>query len=444
MASNPMIEANEEKETASSSGNNDSKIDTLVAPKPEVVKPAGPPPPPNGGLTAWLQVAGGFMIFFNTWGLINTFAVFQTYYESGALFTQSSSNISWIGSIQGFLLQLTGIVAGPIYDRGYLRLLLLTGSFMIVFGYMMLSLCHEYWQAMLAQAICVGIGSGLLFTPTVSLLPTWFGSHIGLAVGIASSGSSLGGVIYPIVLYRLIGPIGFPWAVRTVAFIALGTFIIPVIVMKQRIKPPKPRALIDWSAFTDAPYITFALALLIVFIGNSVLIFYISYYPINKGFTNSSLGFYMVAIFNAASIFGRIAPNAVSDRIGVFNMFVPMALILSITVFCMLGVNNAAGMIVEAVVTGFFSGVIVALPPVCFAMLTKNKALIGTRIGQGFAIGGLGLLIGGPTAGAILGTTEPLNWTGLWVYGGVTVAVAGFILIAVRIMKAGPKLMVKA
>ncbi|KAK9366803.1 major facilitator superfamily domain-containing protein [Lipomyces kononenkoae] len=444
MASDPMIEANEKKETASSSSNDDSRINTLVTPKSEVVKPAGPLPPPNGGLTAWLQVAGGFVIFFNTWGLINTFAVFQTYYESGALFSESSSNISWIGSIQGFLLQLTGIVAGPIYDRGYLRLLLLLGSFMVVFGYMMLSLCHEYWQALLAQAICVGIGSGLLFTPTVSLLPTWFSSHIGLAVGIASSGSSLGGVMYPIVLYRLIGPIGFPWAVRTVAFIAVGTLIIPVIVMKQRIKPPKPRALIDWSAFTDAPYITFALTILIVFIGNSVLIFYISYYPINKGFTNSSLGFYMVAIFNAASIFGRIAPNAVSDRIGVFNTFVPMALILSITVFCMLGVTNTAGMVVEAVVTGFSSGVIVALPPVCFAMLTKNKALIGTRIGQGFAIAGLGLLIGGPSAGAILGTAEPLNWTGLWVYGGVTIAVAGFILIAVRIMKAGPKLMVKA
>ena len=99
-----MIEANKKKETVSFSSNNDSKINTPVTPEPEVVKPAEPPAPPNGGLTAWLQVAGGFMIFFNTWRLINTFAVFQTYYESGALFTESSSTISWIGSIQCFLL----------------------------------------------------------------------------------------------------------------------------------------------------------------------------------------------------------------------------------------------------------------------------------------------------------------------------------------------------
>ena len=57
-----------------------------------------PSPVPDGGLTAWLQVVGGFMLFFNTWGLLNTFASFQTYYESGVLFKQSSSNISWVSS----------------------------------------------------------------------------------------------------------------------------------------------------------------------------------------------------------------------------------------------------------------------------------------------------------------------------------------------------------
>ncbi|GIC89003.1 uncharacterized protein Aud_005404 [Aspergillus udagawae] len=406
--------------------------------------PSGPPPPPNGGLTAWLQVAAGFVLFFNTWGMINTFAVFQTYYESGELFKASSSKISWIGSLQCFLLQLTGLIAGPIYDRGHLRLLLITGSFLVVFGLMMLSLCKEYWQALLAQAFCVGIGGGLLFTPTVSLLPTWFSTHMGLAVGIASSGSSLGGIIYPIVLYRLLGPIGFPWAVRTLGFIALGTFILPLAVMRMRIRAPKPRAVVDWSAFTDVPLMVFTLSVVILFIGNAVLIFYISFYPENRGFADTSLAFYMAAIFNAGSFFGRIAPNALSDRIGVFNTMAPITLLLGVTVLCMLGVHNEAGMIVEAVVTGFFSGVVVALPPVCFRMLTANKSMIGTRIGQGFAVGGLGLLIGGPSGGAILGRKEPLGWTGLWVYGGVAGCVAGIILVGVRIMKAGVSLKVKA
>ena len=43
-------------------------------PKP-VAASGGPPggPPPNGGTKAWLQVLGGFFLFFNTWGILNTF-----------------------------------------------------------------------------------------------------------------------------------------------------------------------------------------------------------------------------------------------------------------------------------------------------------------------------------------------------------------------------------
>lgn len=411
--------------------NSDDESPKLPAPTEAI------PAPPNGGFVAWLQVAAGFMIFFSTWGMVTAYSVFQTYYEAGEPFKASSSNISWIGSIQCFLLQVMGLVAGPIYDRGYLRHLLVTGSFLVVFGLMMLSLCKEYWQALLSQAFCVGIGAGLLFVPTVSVIPTYFTTQIGLAIGIASSGSSLGGVIYPIVLSRLIPQIGFPWAVRVLSFIALVTFIIPVAFMRMRVRSPKPRAVVDWSAWRDAPYMVFSLGLLIVFIGNVVLIFYISYYPAERRYTDRSLAFYITAIFNAGSVIGRILPNALSDRIGVFNTMAPFTIILGVTILCLLGVNNSAGLIVEAIVTGIFSGVVVALPPVCFRMLTENKSMIGTRSGQGFAIGGLGLLIGGPSAGAILGTTGSLNWTGLWVYGGVTACAAGVVFAVVRVMRSG-------
>ena len=56
----------------------------------------------------------------------------------------------------------------------------------------MLSLCHEYWEALLAQAFCVGLGAGCLFVPSVAILPTYFTTKIALAVGIAASGSSFG------------------------------------------------------------------------------------------------------------------------------------------------------------------------------------------------------------------------------------------------------------
>lgn len=80
-------------------------------------------PPPNGGLVAWMQVVGSFFLFFNCWyvnyqtshiiltylrGTVNSFGVFQTYYENNPYWVESPSNISWIGSVQAFLLLMVG------------------------------------------------------------------------------------------------------------------------------------------------------------------------------------------------------------------------------------------------------------------------------------------------------------------------------------------------
>ena len=108
------------------------------------------------------------------------------------LSAQTASNISWIGSIQAFLLLIIGVATGPIYDAGYFRTLVAVGSFLVVFGMMMTSICKDYWQVMLAQGLCVGFGSGCLFIPSVAIVSTYFTTKKSFATGIAASGSSLG------------------------------------------------------------------------------------------------------------------------------------------------------------------------------------------------------------------------------------------------------------
>ncbi|SMR51491.1 unnamed protein product [Zymoseptoria tritici ST99CH_3D1] len=406
--------------------------------------PPGPGPVPNGGLQAWLQVLGSFMLFFNTWGVLNTFGVYQTYYESGELYTEVSSNISWIGSIQSFMVLLVGAFIGPIYDRGYLRTLLVTGTFLIVFGHMMLSLCTTYWQCLLAQGFTVGIGGGFLYIPSLAILPGYFSTRIGLAIGVAASGSSLGGIIYPIMFYKLIGQVGFPWTVRILGFTALATLLIPILIMKMRCKPAQIRSLIDKTAFTDGPYLLFISGCLVGFIGMYTGFFYLSYYGKATGYTSASLSFYLVAIQNSGSVLGRTLPNILSDRIGPQNVIIPGAFGVSIALFCVLAVSNAGGLIAIAVFFGFFSGVFIALPPVIFVALTQDKRKIGTRIGMAYSIIGLGVLAGGPGAGAILGNNEAdLEWTGTWLYAGLTPLVGACIFLAVRFWTGGSKLMVK-
>jgi len=147
---------------------------------------------PNGGLRAWMQVLGAFFLFFNSWGIINTFGLYQTYYSTGFLSSSTSSDISWIGSVQAFLLIFVGPLTGPIYDAGYFRILIIVGSFLVVFGHMMLSLCTTYYQVFLAQAITVGLGAGCLFIPSVAILSQYFSTKLATATGLAAAGSSLG------------------------------------------------------------------------------------------------------------------------------------------------------------------------------------------------------------------------------------------------------------
>lgn len=81
---------------------------------------------------------------------------------------------------------------GPIFDKGYLRSILCLGSFMVVFGLMMTSLATEYYQIFLAQGVTGGIGSALLFLPSVAVPATYFEKHRAVAIGIVASGGSIG------------------------------------------------------------------------------------------------------------------------------------------------------------------------------------------------------------------------------------------------------------
>lgn len=107
------------------------------APKPA----AGPPPPPNGGTRAWLQVLGAWFLNFNTWGMINTFGTFQSEYARGYLSTSSASAISWIGSLQAFLMLVVGVLCGRALDAGYFYTEITIGVFLEVFG--MMSKCAD-------------------------------------------------------------------------------------------------------------------------------------------------------------------------------------------------------------------------------------------------------------------------------------------------------------
>ena len=231
-------------------------------------------PPPDGGLKAWTQVLVGHLVVFNTWGSISSFGVFQAYYVTAL--KRSPSDISWVGSFQILLIFLIGSFSGRAMDAGYYRTVLIAGSTFFLVGMFMTSFSTQYWQLVLTQGICQGIGNGLLFCPTVSLISTYFLKRRALAISLVACGGATGGMVFPAIAQQLLPRVGFPWTVRVMGFVALFHFSIIISFARTRIAPRKTGPLIEWAAFTELPYVLFTMGMFLTLWGVYFVYYYVS------------------------------------------------------------------------------------------------------------------------------------------------------------------------
>lgn len=392
-----------------------------------------PPQIPDGGATAWLTVAGAWLILFCSFGYVNAFGVYEDYYTRVYMTNKTSSEIAWIGSTQLCLQFVMGLVSGKLFDEGYFHLTIGFGSLLYVFCLFMLSLAKEnqYYQVFLPQAIGLGIALGLVFLPSIGVISHHFARRRALAMGIVTSGSSCGGIVFPIMLNKVFERHGFGWGVRSTAFVVLACLIVANLLMRTRLppkskRPPTPPP--DFKGImSDSAYLITILGAFLVLMGLFLPIFYIQLFSVVHGI-DGNLAFYSLAILNAASIFGRTIPNFVADRFGPFNLLIPCSAITGVLIFAMFGIKSSAALIIFSILYGFFSGAYVSLISPVVISLAKNMQEIGIRLGLAFAIVGFAALTGTPIAGALL--SSKLTWWRPITYSGIVV-LAGCVALTV-------------
>ena len=230
-------------------------IDQVMSPIPE----NEPVLPPDGGFQAWTQVLMGHLVLINSWGYLTSFGIFQSYYTTSLGATPSA--ISWIGSVQIFLVYLIGTFSGRALDAGYFHTVLACGSCLQVFAVFMTSISTQYWQLFLAQGICKGLGDGLVFCPTISLVATYFSKNRVVAMACAASGAATGGIIFPVIAQQLLAKIGFAWTVRIMAFVICFNSAVVLSIARVRLPPRRTGPLVEWSAFKELPYTLFCVGM---------------------------------------------------------------------------------------------------------------------------------------------------------------------------------------
>lgn len=408
--------------------------------------------PPDGGLNAWLKVLGCFLMYSNIWyvcistlrsrgsndyrrGFTLTFGAFQNYYQQHFLSHMTPSAISWIGTTQSFLLLSVGCLTGPLFDLGYFRSMLFLGNFLVVFGLFMLSLAREYYQIFLAQAVCIGLGAGLLYIPSLALIGLSFSTKRSIAQGITTAGiavgkslmcwigpllacttiasdrayKSAGGISYILAFDHLSRTKGFGWAVRTMGFISLGicTIAFPALLRgtSALTKARTARKLWDPSAFKERTFFIFTACSFTTYLGYIVPYFFISLYAQDVLGTNQNTAMNILVIAIACSFFGRLISGMVAFKLGPIFTWFWCAASSGIVSLAWMAVRTRSDLYAWSAFWGFCSAGLVTLPAAVFPGLCPDLRRLGTRTGMSWGLGSVSSLIGSPIAGAMLTRT---------------------------------------
>lgn len=83
--------------------------------------------------------------------------------------------------------------------------------------------------------------------------------------------------------------------------------------------------------------------------------------------------------------------------------------------------------------TGFFGGALVALPPSIFPVLCPDPGTLGSRMGLSWTTSALSILIGTPVAGAVI-DLQTVNFLGVQAWSGATLIVGMVLLLALWVM----------
>lgn len=340
------------------------------------------------------------LTIFSSWGFITSYGVFQSYYQDTLRLEPSA--ISWLGSVQIFLLFFLGTFTGRALDAGLFRTCYMVGAALQILGIFSMSFATTYWQLFLSQALCLGVANGFQFCPAVALVSTYFVRKRSFALGVGALGSCTGGVVFPVIVQQLLSKTGFGWTIRVCGFIMLFTNIITIALYRTRLPPRKSGPLIELSAFKEAPYTLYITGMFFNFWGLYFAFFYVGAYGRSILGMDYSQSINLLLTMVSIGFLFRLGPNYLAGLIGPLNVIMPFALLCGVMMFAWIAVRSEQALYVFAALYGSGSAGLQSMWPPGLASLTDDLRKAGVRMGMGFSIVSFACLSGPPLAGALI------------------------------------------
>jgi MFS family permease len=325
--------------------------------------------PIDGGKDAWIFLLASFSFEFIIWGQAYGYGSYLDYHTNNPkspLYQQSTASISAIGT-----LVIGGQHFVPLLARGFfrayprlIRVVSTTCICLSALSILIASFMDNVVYLILFQGIFFGISSGITFTPVILWLSQWFDKRRGLATGIIYSGSGLGGIVFPIIITKLLNAVGFAWTLR---IMALMSFTIGSLA-SMALKPRLPVSTASNPFFSMKDLLPGNLtALVSPFAGLSEIVLflqacawytislYISTYTTSLGFS-SSTATGVLSAFNASATVGYLIIGRLIDIAPYNVVIIASTTMCSLSAFILLGFAHSLPLVFVFVLIFGLSG----------------------------------------------------------------------------------------
>ena len=120
-------------------------------------------------------------------------------------FDVERSDVILIATLYSLVVGAAGPVAGSLIDRIEARKLIISGLAALGAGCLLISLATKLWHVMTVYVVLMPLAMSLA-GPVIAqaLAARWFPDRSGFAIGLSTLGTSLGGVVLPILVTALI------------------------------------------------------------------------------------------------------------------------------------------------------------------------------------------------------------------------------------------------
>ena len=258
-------------------------------------------------------------------------------------------------------------VLGRLMDHFVMRRLVIAGAVSMGLGLALLSQATQFWQVILIYTTLLPIGMLLCGTlASQTMVSKWFTGNRGLAIGLSAMGTSIGGLIIPMVVIALIA--SYEWQGALLILSVVSTVIlIPLNFLVLRFEPPVvdlgngALQLIDSRNWTNREILTSkafwipVVALIPVNAAFGGVQFNLGAYMSDLGY-EQSLAAQLIAVTSLMMILGKLFFGAMGDRVDHRKLYWMMAVLLFVALLFYEGSPGKSELILAAGIQGFATG----------------------------------------------------------------------------------------